>query len=421
MRVLWLCNMPLPEAAAAMGISNGTGGGWLSAEFDQLRREDNMELAACFPLRHRKKIQKVTVNGSAHYAVPRKVHSFFRYDASMEPFFRQIVEEVRPDIIHIHGTENTPAWALMKACPEQTYVVSLQGIISMIAVHNHGALPYKWQRSRTLMDYIAKSSPLARAKMYRLGGQYEQKVIARADYLMGRTDWDRLCAEELGAKGSYVYAPEILREPFYHTAWSPENCTPHRIFSSAASTSIKGAHFLLEAVAQLKGKYPDFTVCFAGHAPCSGSLKRRLRCTGYEKYIRYLINKLDLKENVRFLGSLSAEKMADEMTKAHVYVHPSAIDNSPNALAEAMMVGTPCVASYVGGIPSMMENETEGLLYQYDAPYWLAHQISRIFDDKELAKRLSANARCRAAADHDKKNAQITKELYEIIMQKKTV
>ena len=44
-----------------------------------------------------------------------------------------------------------------------------------------------------------------------------------------------------------------------------------------------------------------------------------------------------------------------------------------------------------------------------------------IFDDKELAKRLSANARCRAAADHDKKNAQITKELYETIMQKKTV
>lgn len=420
MRVLWLCNMPLPEAAAAMGITNGTGGGWLSAEFDQLRRKENIELAACFPLRHVKKLRKVTVDGATHYAVPRKVHSFFRYDASMEPYFRQIVDEVRPDIIHIHGTENTPAWALMKACPEQTYVVSLQGIISMIAVHNHGALPYKWQKSRTLMDYISKSSPLARAKMYRIGGQYERQVIARADYLMGRTDWDRLCAEELGAKGRYVYAPELLREPFYHAAWSFENCTPYRIFSSAASTSIKGAHFLLEAAAQLKARYPQITVCFAGSAPCSGGWKRRLRCTGYEKYIRSLIKKLDLKENVCFLGSLSAEKMAEEMTKAHVYVHPSAIDNSPNALAEAMMVGTPCVASYVGGIPSMIDNKKEGLLYQYDAPYWLAHQLSRIFEDNALAQQLSANAHRRAAVDHDPKNAKITEELYKTIMCKIT-
>ena len=108
------------------------------------------------------------------------------------------------------------------------------------------------------------------------------------------------------------------------------------------------------------------------------------------------------------------------MTKAHVYVHPSAIDNSPNALAEAMMVGTPCVASYVGGIPSMMKNETEGLLYQYDAPYWLAHQISRIFEDNALAQQLSANAHRRAAVDHDPKNAEITEELYKTIMCKIT-
>lgn len=415
MKILWLCNMPLPDAAKEMHIDSGNGGGWLSAEFNQLKGKPDVELFACFPLRGTSAVQKVEVNGAVHYSIPRKVHSFFRYDASMEAFFREVVAAVKPDIIHIHGTENTPAWAMMKACPNETYVVSLQGIISMIAVHNHGVLPAQWQKNRTLKDYIAKCSPRSRAKMYRIGAEYEQKVIQRADYLMGRTAWDLACAEELGAHGEYVFAPRMLREPFYHAAWQEKSCTKHRIFSSAASTSIKGAHFLLEAAAMLKKDYPDIQICFAGNDPYEGSLKKRLMISGYEKYIHKLIKKLGLQDNTVFLGGLSAEKMAEQMQKANIYVHPSAIDNSPNALAEAMMVGTPCIASFAGGIPSMLTDEKEGLLYQYDAPYWLAHQIRRIFEDTELANRLSSNARERAQADHAKTNAGITYDLYRRI------
>ena len=406
MKILWLCNMPLPDAAKELEGE---------AEFNGLREKQDIELAACFPLRGAARVQKAEVNGAVHYAVPRKVHSFFRYDASMEDYFREVVREVQPDIIHIHGTENTPAWALMKACPDATYVVSLQGIISMIAVHNHGGLPSRWQRSRTIKDFIAKCSPRARANMYRIGGEYEQKVIQRADYLMGRTAWDKACAEELGAQGEYVFAPRMLREPFYHASWQEASCIKHRIFSSTANSSIKGAHFLLEAAAALKSDYPDIQVCFAGSDPYAGGLKERLLVSGYEKYIHKLIGKLGLRENVVYLGSLSAEKMAEEMRKANVYVHPSAIDNSPNALAEAMMVGTPCVASFAGGIPSMLTDEKEGLLYQYDAPYWLAHQIRRVFEDKELAHRLSAAAKARAETDHAKSNAGITYDLYRKI------
>lgn len=418
MKVLWLCNMPLPDAAE-LHIEAGKGGGWLTAEFNQLKGKPDIELFACFPLRGTSSIQKVAVNGAVHYSVPRKTHSFFRYDSTMEHFFKEIVAEVQPDIIHIHGTENTPACALMKSCPNETFVVSLQGIISMIAVHNHGGLPSRWQRSRTLKDYIAKCSPRSRAKMYRIGAEYEQKVIQRADYLMGRTAWDKACAEELGAHGEYVFAPRMLREPFYHATWQSDTCTKHRIFSSAASTSIKGAHFLLEAAAKLKTDFPDIQICFAGNNPYAGGLKKRLLVSGYETYIHKLIKKLGLEDNVIYLGSLSADKMAEEMQKANIYVHPSAIDNSPNALAEAMMVGTPCIASFAGGIPSMLTDEKDGLLYQYDAPYWLAHQIRRLFEDSELANRLSASAKARAEVDHAKSNAVITYDLYRRIWETK--
>lgn len=420
MRVLWLCNMPLPEAAKVFGIVNGTGGGWLSAEFDLLRRNNDIETAACFPLRHTKKIRKELVNGTPHYSVPRRIHSFFRYDATMEPFFREIVNDFKPDVIHIHGTENTPAWSLMKACPEYTYVVSLQGIISMIAVHNHACLPYHWQKDRTLMDFVSHSAPLSRAASYRNGGKYEAMVIQNAQYVLGRTYWDRACAEMLGMTGQYVHAPELLRPPFYRTHWDSAACEKLWIFSSAASTSIKGAHFLLEAVAMLKPQYPEIKLCFAGNRPGTGGLRRTLRRTGYEVYITRLIRKLGLQDNVCFMGRLTAEQMCEQMRLANVYVHPSAIDNSPNALAEAMMVGTPCVASYAGGIPSMLNDGTEGLLYQYDAPYMLAYQIKRIFDSPELANSLSEGAKARAARDHSEETADITLNLYRQIVERKT-
>ena len=418
MKVLWLCNMPMPEASEAFSLPKGTGGGWLFSEFRLLRSRGDIELAACFPLRHSKQMKKAEVNGATYYAVPRKIHSFFRYDASMEPYFRQIVDDFRPDIIHIHGTENTPAWAMMKACPECKYVVSLQGVISMIEKHVHAALPAKWQRSRTLNDLITGHSPKGFEKKYRMGAKYEQLVIQRADYLMGRTQWDLLCARQLGAKGEYVHAPRILRDVFYEKKWSPEQCVPHRIFSSTASSSIKGGHFLLEAVAMLKPRYPDISVTFTGSAPFGGSFKTRLRRSGYEVYMAKLIRKLGLQENVRYLGNLPAEKMADAMLQANLYVHPSSVDNSPNALAEAMMLGVPCVASYAGGIPSMLKDGEEGLLYQYDASYWLADHISRIFEDQELALKLSSNAAERARIDHRKTNSNITAELYLRIMDK---
>lgn len=412
MKVLWLCNGPLPDAARELNISAGVGGGWLAAEFELLKKKPDIELFACFPLRGTKVIQKININGATHYSIPRRIHSFFKYDPSMEPFFKTVVDEIKPDVIHIHGTENTPAWSLMKACHDYTYVVSLQGIVSMIAVHQHSALPFGWQISRTPWDLVAGTSPKKRAKMFKISGKYEQKVIRRADYLLGRTDWDRLCSEMLGATGKYIFSPEILRKPFYNNRWTKEACQKHRVFSCVGTSAIKGAHFLLEAVSMLKEEYPDIKVCFAGKDPYAGGIKAWIRRTGYAKYIHKLISKFGLENNVIFLGSLSAEEMCEEMRKANVYAHPSAIDNSPNSLAEAMMVGTPCVASFAGGIPSMIENNKEGLLCQYDAPYWLAYNIRRIFEDNKLAEMLSENAHKRAEADHSILGADITYNLY---------
>ena len=82
---------------------------------------------------------------------------------------------------------------------------------------------------------------------------------------------------------------------------------------------------------------------------------------------------------VTFLGSLSGKQMKENYLKANVFVLPSTIENSPNSLGEAMLLGLPCAAADVGGVTDMLESGSEGIVFQGTAPYMLSDAIEKIF------------------------------------------
>ena len=90
----------------------------------------------------------------------------------------------------------------------------------------------------------------------------------------------------------------------------------------------------------------------------------------------------------------------------------SSIENSPNSLGEAMILGVPCVASDVGGVADLLKHKEEGFVYQTDARYMLAHYVCEIFAYDELALEFSAKARMHVIKTHNKE--ENTKSMMEI-------
>jgi len=155
----------------------------------------------------------------------------------------------------------------------------------------------------------------------------------------------------------------------------------------------KGLHVALVGLEMLRRRIP--AVLTVG-GPDPSHLK-----SPYGRLIRRMIRSLCLDDAVTFTGLLSEEEVASHLRSSAVFVLPSALENSPNSLAEAMMLGTPCVASYVGGVPDLLTHGVDGFLYPADAPYMLAHYLHEILTNATLAERLGEAGRRRARVRHN--------------------
>ena len=103
--------------------------------------------------------------------------------------------------------------------------------------------------------------------------------------------------------------------------------------------------------------------------------------------------------------------MKAELLNSNLFIIPSAIENSPNSLGEAQIMGVPCLASYVGGIPDMMKGYEE-YLYRFEETEMLAYKICKIFSQKDQQADMSESACTR----HDpERNAKELLETYKQI------
>lgn len=344
--------------------------------------------------------------------------------AELEKQCSQIIDAVKPDLIQVEGTEFLHAKAMLNAGNAKGIptVVSLQGILNGQYQYQCGQLQIDdLMFSRSIKNiFTAWILHLRKTRWFKPRMKTERETIAKARYLIGRTTWDRAHAYALNPNAKYYSCNRILREPFYQKEWKLDKIERHSIYIGNGYYALKGVQYVIEALPQLIREYPDIKVYVAGVKPFVENDKRPFYKKGYGLYLEKRIKDLGVDDHVIFTGPLQAEEVAEKLSKVHAYVLCSAIENSPNTLGEAMCIGTPCVASYVGGVPDMATDGENALFYRNDDPALLAWNLKRIFDDDDLALKLSENGRKRALITHDpKKNAEQLIENYKNILELK--
>lgn len=418
MKVLWVCNIMLPAVARELKLPYSSREGWLSGIFEQLTGEDKdkkIELGICFPAENREVFTAVNgsgdfcVKGVSCYAFRENLSCPERYDAGMEVRFEEIFADFKPDILHVFGTEFPHALAAVRAFgrPEKT-LIGIQGLCYKIAEVYMAGLPEKVCGSVTFRDFIRKDSLKQQQEKFRLRGENEKEALRLTGHITGRTRFDREGTAEINGRAVYHSMNETMRPAFYEGEWKKELCKKHSIFFGQGDYPLKGFHFVLEAMPLILKKYPDAVLYVSGNSIISHkTLKEKLKLSAYGKYLLGLIHKYRFKDRVVMLGKLTEEEMKRQFLRANVFVCASVLENSPNTLGEAMLLGVPVVASAAGGIPDMLLDGKEGLLFEPGDVPALARLIESVFEDKKdeegvsLTQRLSEAGRRRAGMAHD--------------------
>ncbi len=411
MKILWFTNIPMPDVNRYHGKEAMGTGGWMGALLELLKGRPELEIGVVTACSHFPNSQ-FKVAGVDYFIVKQQSAKFRRslFPVDNNPAYLSqcvdIVKIFKPDIVHIHGTERFYGQMMSKGMVQCPVVISIQGIMGACSEW------YRWFGKLTLTDILSASAStslkfsglLWELRESRQQARREREYFRKGKYFFGRTEWDKAYISFYNGHAQYFKVGEVLRQPFWQHQWILSGCKKHRIIFTNTRHPRKGTELLIEAVKQLKPLYPEIELLFVG----------TLGHGAYERFLKKKINTLG--GSIKSLGQMNADEMAKELCNAHLFVSASYIDNSPNSVAEAQLVGMPVISSYTGGVPSMVDEGKTGLFFPTGDVPLLVSRIKAIFESDDLAIGLGENARQVAGKRHDPQaivNAQVS--AYETI------
>jgi len=310
------------------------------------------------------------------------------------PIFRDIVDKIQPDVIHVFGTE----WGLGEISNHTDIPVVIH-MMGCVAPYLNASFPPNY----SIIDSI-KGANLNLVKLYQILRtihykktwiEAEQNNFKAVCNYMGRTSWDKAMCELFHPNCRYFHCNEALRPAFItgNRVWSPPLNKTLRLLTIGCTTHWKGMDTILKTANILKERSVDFEWHLVG------------------KFPKYLKKEIEKKENLKFedcnvkiIGFVNPDKLVTLLLSSNMYVHTAYIDNSPNTICEAQYLGVPIIATYVGGIPSLIDNSIDGILVPANAPYRLAYEIILLSNDIERQLKYSSASIRKAHDRHNPEN-----------------
>lgn len=397
MRILWFTNSS--SCYKSMSFKHGyNGGGWISSLEESLRKSINIELGISFfmpgePFKIKDKnvtyypIDNSGLDNKALTLIPGYYKKYERSTwSSFENLFKTVVDDFLPDIIQVFGSEEQ--FGLVSHITNVPVVLHIQGLINpyVNAFFPPGISPNKYLYHD--LNPISILKRLRHLHLWNMAAMREIEILKCIKYYLGRTTWDKRLVHVFNANSSYYEGGEVLRSVFYKGG---ERELPQKItvVTTISSPMYKGFDIILKAANILKHQFnldfdwhvygdidPNFTEHFVG------------------------INHKNV--NVILKGVATAEQLRMAMLNATVYVHGSYIDNSPNSVCEAQILGVTPIVTDVGGVSSLVEDNKTGYVVPSNDPYQIAYLIKMLHSEKSKNMQIGLTAREVALRRHDK-------------------
>lgn len=386
------------------------GSGWVDSLINVLIKTKKNDLSLAISFFYPKKNEKRNVDGIDFFPMYRPSRAKNRIKTIIDDWrgalqsekdlskMTKVIEDFSPDLIHVFGTESF--FSSIQKLTDVPVVVHLQGLLNpyLNAFYPVGQSKYDFTLNWDYwMDSIfGKSIARTELRIKNLAKR-ETESLKNLRYVTGRTDWDKKVVKFINPGIEYFHVDEVLREPFYIKRYSnldSNSCLKKiRIVSTISSTMYKGIDVILKTAKVLKD---------------SGRINFEWSVIGLsagDRLVRHFERSLGIpqdKYHVKFLGIKKPDEFIDSMLSSNVYVHPSYIDNSPNSVCEAQMLGLPVIACNVGGLSSLVRHNKTGFLVPSNGVYEIASLLLEMHTKPEEFIEIGKEGKKEACLRHDR-------------------
>lgn len=275
---------------------------------------------------------------------------------------------------HRDGNSIRKLWYLFSALLQYLVLLPFYDIVHIHIATTQSAkrkqfffYPAKWMKKRTIFHFHPSNEKFLfepyNQKLY-------QKLFSQADLILVLSEqWKKWLEESLGitehVEVLYNPCPKVNRR---------EDIRENNILFAGTIIPRKGYGDLIKAFAKIAKKYPNWEVIFAGNGEIENAKK--------------IASEYGISNQIVFLGWINGKKKEETFQKASIYCLASDGEGFPMGVLDAWAYGIPCVVTPVGGIPDIIKDEVNGLIFPVGDIDTLASKLEKLITNKDLRTKI---------------------------------
>lgn len=291
---------------------------------------------------------------------------------------RRLLKEDRPDVVHVHSVYPMFSPSVLVACRRASVPV-------VMTVHSHNFTCPTWYhlyKGRVCEDCVGGHeymcvlkncrNNILESSAYALRSNVARRFRLFHDnvnILIVQTPFAKARLMQAGFRNDQI---TVVPNPTSITESAAVRHKGEYVAFAGRVSPEKGIDILLAAAARM----PDIPFKVAGDGPVLSEMMARAPF------------------NVEFLGRLGFDELLDFYRRSRFLVVPSlCFELFGMVVVDAMALGVPVIASSIGGLPHVVEDDVTGLLFEPGNPEALVKEVRRLWEDPQLCDRMGTAGR----------------------------